>query len=373
MIPYGKQAIDEENIRSVVKALQSDFLTTGPLVSKFEEAFAKKVGSKYAVAVSSGTAALHISCIAMGLKEGDEVITSPITFAASANCALYCGAKPVFVDVKEESGLIDENLIEEKITEKTKILLPVHYTGNSCNMKEIYAIAKKKGVMVLEDVCHALGAIYDDSSVGSCKYSDACIFSFHPVKHITTGEGGIITTNSEELYHRLISLRTHGISKNPEMLNSNGGWYYDISDVGYNYRITDFQCALGLSQLAKLDSFVARRKEIAQRYMSHFKDKVDFIECSDNQEGSFHLFVLKVDNGKRRALYDYLRTKEIYTQVHYIPVYFFSLYKKMGYEKGLCPVAEELYGKILSIPIYVSLTDIDVDYISRLVLDYCEV
>lgn len=241
MIPYGRQTIDEDDIEAVAETLESDFLTTGPKVKEFEEKFASYVGAKYAVVASSGTAALHLACLAAGLQEGQELITSPMTFAASANCALYCGAKPVFCDINLENGLIDENLIEEKINPKTKIIIPVHYAGLPCEMEKIKEIANKHNIIVIEDACHALGAKYKNSKIGDCAHSDMAVFSFHPVKHITTGEGGMITTNSEELYKKLLLFRTHGITKDADRIDNkeNGSWFYEMQELGYNYRITD--------------------------------------------------------------------------------------------------------------------------------------
>jgi UDP-4-amino-4,6-dideoxy-N-acetyl-beta-L-altrosamine transaminase len=361
MISYGKQFVDEEDINEVVKVLKSNFLTTGPKVKEFEEKFANFVGSKYAVAVSSGTAALHIACLAAELKQGDELITSPMTFAASANCALFCGAKPIFVDINEQ-GLIDENKIEAKITNRSKITIPVHYTGLPCDMEKIKEIADKYNLIIIEDACHALGARYKESKIGDCRYSDMAIFSFHPVKHITTGEGGMITTNSKELYKKLLLLRTHGITKDfQDFLNKDGGdWYCEMQDLGFNYRITDFQCALGISQLNKVEGFIKKRKEIAERYKKAFENNknIEFIEEREGQINSYHLFIIKVKDGEVKArLFNYLKKRGIACQVHYIPVYLHPYYQKLGYEKGLCPKAEEFYNRIISIPIYPDLTE----------------
>ncbi len=361
MIPYGKQKIDEEDIQAVDEVLKSDFLTTGPAVDEFESNVAKTVKAKYAVAVSNGTAALHIAAMAAGLKQGDELITSPMTFAASANCGLFCGATPVFVDV-DDQGLIDAEKIEANITKDTKVIIPVDYTGLSCNMKQIGDIAKKHKLIVIEDSCHAIGGKYDGTPIGNCKYADMSIFSFHPVKHITTGEGGMITTNSQELYEKLKMLRNHGMTKDPKVLinNKEGGWFYEIHDISYNYRITDFQCALGLSQLKKLESFVKRRRQIAIRYDNAFVNDPNIkplLEKTD-QHNPYHLYVIRVKDGKtRKRLYDYLKTEGIYCQVHYIPVYWHPAYQKLGYKKGLCPNAEKFYQRILSIPMYPGLTD----------------
>ena len=268
-ISYGKQFIDEEDKKAVIDVLQSDFLTTGPIVTEFERVVADYVGAKYAVAVSSGTAALHAACFAAGIQCEDEVITTPITFAASANCALYFGAKPVFADIKKDTYNIDPEEVRKKITKKTKAIIPVHYTGQPCEMEEIQKIAKEYGLIVIEDAAHALGADYKGKRIGSL--SDMTIFSFHPVKHITTGEGGMITTNSEKLYEKLKLFRSHGITREEKLMTKKeGGWYYQQIELGYNYRITDIQCALGISQMKKLNRFIAHRKYLVERYNQAF-------------------------------------------------------------------------------------------------------
>ena len=360
MINYGKQSIDRTDLKKVKFALKSDFLTSGPKVNEFEKAFAKKTSSKYAIAVCNGTTALHLACLAVGIKEGDEVIATPMTFAASVNCILYCGGKPVFVDIKEENGLIDETKIEEKITKKTKAIIPVHYTGQSCNLSEIKRIAKRHKLIVIEDACHALGGRYKNSKIGSCKYSDMACFSFHPVKHITTGEGGMITTNSRELYEKLKILRNHGITKNPKQFvnKSDGPWYHEMQELGYNYRITDFQCALGLNQLKRLETFVRKRRKIADKYTKTFEDdkNIEIIKQSKDVLNPHHLYIIKVKDKKiRLELFNHLKKNNIFCQVHYIPVYWHPYYKKLGYKKGLCKQAETFYEKIISIPIYPDL------------------
>lgn len=358
MLTYGKQSLDNKDINSVVEVLRSDLLTTGPKVEEFEKKLADYVGSKYAVAVSSGTAALHLGCLAAGLKKNDELITTPMTFAASANCALYCNAKPIFVDISNK-GLIDKDKIEEKITKKTKIIIPVHYSGLPCNMEKIKEIAKKYNLIVIEDACHALGSKYKGSKIGDCKYSHMAVFSFHPVKHITTGEGGMITTNSKKLYEKLIMLRNHGITKNPKKLTKKEGpWYYEMQELGFNYRITDFQCALGISQLRKIDDFIKKRRQIAKRYDNAFEknDNIEVIKETNGCFNAYHLYIIKVNNkGIRLRLFNYLKDNDIFCQVHYIPVYWHPYYKKLGYKEGLCPLAENFYQKIISLPIYPSL------------------
>ncbi len=374
MIPYGKQSIDEKDINQVVESLKSDFLTTGPTVQKFEQAFAEYVGAKYAVAVSNGTAALHLSCLAAGLGEGDELITTPMTFAASANCAFYCGAKPIFVDVNE-FGNIDESKIESKITSQTKILIPVHYTGLCANMEKISEIAQKHNLVVIEDACHALGGIYGGHKVGSCQFSDMTVFSFHPVKHITTGEGGMITTNNHELYHKLLRLRSHGITKDPTVLESSdeGPWHQEMHELGFNYRLTDIQSALGLNQLKKIDPFVKKRREIAKRYQEAFENmpEINYFAEPSNTKNSYHLFVIKTSSeDMRKKLFTYLADKNIRCQVHYLPVYLHPFYQKQGYPKGLCPQAEKLYHTIISLPIYPLLQESEQDFVITTVKEF---
>jgi UDP-4-amino-4,6-dideoxy-N-acetyl-beta-L-altrosamine transaminase len=360
MVYYGRQTIDGKDIKAVVETLKYDYLTTGPKVLEFEKKFSGYVGAKYAVAVSSGTAALHIACLSAGLGNGDELITSPMTFVASANCALYCGAKPVFVDIKEENGLIDENLIEEKITAETKIIVPVHYAGLPCNIEKIKKIADKHKLTIIEDACHALGAEYKNTRTGDCVYSDMAVFSFHPVKHITTGEGGMITTNSAELYKKLLLFRSHGITRDlDKLLNKNeGSWFYEMQELGFNYRITDFQCALGISQLKKIESFIKRRREIAKKYDETFKNinDIELIEQPEGHENAYHLYVIKVKNiAIRLKLFNYLKENDIFCQVHYIPVHWHPYYQKLGYKKEDCQRAGEFYGRIISLPICPSL------------------
>ncbi len=374
MIPYGKQTIDEEDIKSVLDVLKEDFLTTGPKIAEFEQRVCDFIGCKYAVAVSSGTAALHLACLASGLKKDEELITTPITFAASANCALYCNAKPVFVDINKQ-GLIDEDKIEEKITKKTKIIIPVHYTGLSCDLEKLKKITDKQGLVLIEDASHALGAKYKDSKIGDCKYSDMSIFSFHPVKHITTGEGGMITTNSKEIYERLKVLRNHGIVNNSEnFINKNPEpGHYEMQFLGYNYRITDFQCALGISQLNKINEFILKRREIAEKYNQAFEKNRDIEIIKENKEqfNPYHLYVIKLkDKEIRLKLFNYLKEKGIYCQVHYIPVYFHPYYQKLGYKKGICPKAEEFYEKIISLPIYPRLSESEQDYVIKTISDF---
>lgn len=363
-IPYGKQLIEDDDIRAVVETLKSDYLTTGPKVAEFEKALADYVGAKYAVAVSNGTAALHIACLAAGIKEGDEVITTPLTFAASSNCVLFCGGKTVFADIDPKTYNIDPEDIRKKITNRTKAIIPVHLTGQPCDMDAIHKIAKEYGLIVIEDAAHAIGAEYKGKRVGSL--SDMTEFSFHPVKHVTMGEGGAVTTNSEELYHKLQLFRTHGITRNAEYMTKNeGGWYYQQLDLGYNYRVTDFQCALGISQLKKLNRSIARRKEIAQIYNEAFKDIDGLVTPYQDPNGSnsYHLYILQFTKVDRKVAYDKLQEAGIHVNVHYIPTYTFPYYRTHGYADTCCPNAEKVYEKILSMPMYYGLTDNEIEYI----------
>lgn len=356
-IPYGRQSIDEDDIQAVVETLRSDFLTTGPKVHEFEQCVADYVGAKYAVAISNGTAALHAACYAAGIGEGDEVITTPITFAASANCAIYCGGKPVFADIDPVTYNIDPEDIKQKITNRTKAIVAVHYTGQPCDMEAIHVIAKEHNLIVIEDAAHALGADYKGKKIGSM--SDMTTFSFHPVKHITTAEGGMIMTNNKDLYDRLMLFRTHGITRDPKLLSRNEGpWYYEQVDLGYNYRITDVQCALGISQMKKLNMFVTKRREIAKRYDEAFANNKNIIVPYQKEgcNNSYHLYVIQVKNVDRRHVFEELRAAGIGVNVHYIPVYTFPYYQKHGYDIVRCPHAEELYKHIISIPMYPDLS-----------------
>ena len=363
-IPYGRQSINEDDIKAVEEVLKSDFLTTGPKIAEFERKFADYVGAKYAVAVSNGTAALHIACMAAGIGEGDEVITTTITFAASANCALYCGATPVFADIDPVTYNISPESVESCVTERTKAIIPVHYTGQACDMDAIHKIADRYNLIVIEDAAHAVGAEYKGKKIGSL--SDMTEFSFHPVKHITCGEGGIVTTNREDLYEKLKLFRTHGITREEKFLHKvDGPWYYEQIDLGYNYRITDIQAALGISQLGRIDKFLEKRKKIAAKYDEAFRD-FDGIEIPKQAEYSnsaYHLYVIKVDKSIRKALFEYLRANNIGVNVHYIPVYTFPYYREHGYENVKCENAEKLYESIISIPIYYDLSDEEQDYV----------
>lgn len=369
-IPYGRQSIDEDDIAAVVQILKSDFLTTGPAIAEFEKKVADYVGAKYAVAIANGTAALHAACFAAGIGEGDEVITTPITFAASSNCVLYCGGTPVFADIDSKTYNIDPADIERKITERTKAIIAVHFTGQPCEMDEIHAIAKKHHLIVIEDGAHALGAEYKGNRVGSL--SDMTTFSFHPVKHITTGEGGMIVTDDPKLYERLKLFRTHGITREEHLLKKNDGpWYYEQLDLGYNYRITDIQCALGISQMEKLPRFLKRRKEIAETYDEAFAG-YDTIETPYQKKGcenAWHLYVIRIKNGKRKEVFEKLRAAGIGVNVHYIPVYQHPYYREHGYEKVWCPNAEQYYEEAISLPMYPALTSEEQQYVIKTVLE----
>lgn len=364
-LQYGRQYIDEEDISKVVEVLKGDYLTTGPYVKNFEESLAKKVGAKYAVAVTSGTAALHCAVLAAGISKGDEVLVTPMTFAASANCILYVGATPVFVDIEENTGNIDVSKIEEKITDKTKAIIAVSYRGNPVKIDEIMSIAKKHNLIVVEDAAHAIGAKYKDSYVGN--NADMTIFSFHPVKHITTGEGGAITTNNPGFYRKLIEMRSHGITRNIELMeNKDDPWYYEQVDLGYNYRMPDINAALGISQMKKLDVFINKRKELSSLYSEILKDN-KYVTLLEDTEGGFnseHIYVIKLNlerlNCTRREIYSALIKENIGVNVHYIPVYFHPYYRKLGYKRGICPVCEEFYERIITLPLHVSMSKNDV-------------
>lgn len=369
-IPYGRQTLDEADIQAVVRVLQSDYLTTGPMVAEFEKRVAEYVGAKYAVAVSNGTAALHVACLAAGIKKGDEVITSPITFAASANCVLYCGGTPVFADIDEETYNISPEEIEKRITENTKAIIPVHYTGQPCEMEKIRQIAQKHHLIVIEDAAHALGAVYKDRKIGTL--SEMTCFSFHPVKPITTGEGGMVITNDENLYKRLLLFRSHGITREEEFLSENqGAWYYEQVELGYNYRITDIGCALGNSQLDKLDRFIKRRRDIAKRYDEAFKncEGIQIPKQSPDCDSGWHLYMIQIIKKDRKMVFDKLRKAGVGVNVHYIPVYHHPYYQRNGYAGEYCEKAERFYGRAISLPIFPGLTDEQQEYVIKQVLE----
>ncbi|PEK53704.1 UDP-4-amino-4,6-dideoxy-N-acetyl-beta-L-altrosamine transaminase [Bacillus toyonensis] len=364
-LPYGQQQIDEYDIQAVVDVLKGDFLTTGPMVQQFEEAIAKYVGAKYAVSFSNGTAALHAACYAAGITEGDEVITTPMTFVASANCILYQGGQPIFADIDNETYNISPKSIEEMITNKTKAIIPVHFTGQPVELEAIQKIAKENNLIIIEDAAHALGATYKNKKIGSI--GDMTMFSFHPVKHITTGEGGVITTNNPLFYEKLVQFRTHGIERNPhKLLENHGPWYYEMQFLGYNYRITDIQAALGISQLSKLDSFIKIRKKYVDIYNKEFSSLSEIIipKQLPQTSSSWHLYIIRLNTKllkcNRKEVYEALQRENIGVNVHYIPVHLQPFYQKLGFEKGICPQAENVYEEIITLPLFPKMTEADV-------------
>ncbi len=378
-ISYGKQNITEEDIKSVVEVLKSDFLTQGPKIKEFEDTFANYVGVKYAVAVSNGTTALHLCNTVLKTKKGDKVITTPITFVASANSVLYCGGEVDFVDINEETYLIDLDKLEVKLEKSPKGtykgIIPVDFAGYLIHAKQLRKIADKFGLWIIEDACHAPGAYFIDSEnikqkSGNGNFSDLSIFSFHPVKHIATGEGGMITTNNKGLYEKLLLYRTHGITKDENLLKENhGGWYYEMQELGCNYRLSDINAALGVSQLKRAEDGIKRRNEIAKKYNKAFKNtsiKTPYVDA--NYYHAYHLYVIQTE--KRKELYDFLRTQNIFTQVHYIPVHLQPYYKQFGWKKGDFPVAEAYYEKALSLPMFPTLTDEEQNFVIEKIIEF---
>ena len=373
-IPYGRQDIQKSDIEAVIETLTSDFLTQGPKVIEFELAFAKYVGSKYAIAVSNGTAALHLNAIALGIKKGDKVITTPITFAASANCIRYCEGEVVFSDIDPKTYLLDFDkvklLLESSPKGTYKGIICVDFAGRAVDLESFKKLADEYGLWIIQDSCHSPGGFFRDSKdllqkCGNGNFADLAIFSFHPVKHIATGEGGMITTNDKNLYDKLLSLRTHGIVKNSKQFKNSielsGGvdkypnWYMEMQELGYNYRLTDFQSALGISQLKRASSGLQKRKKIAEYYFNNLKDKYFIKGQSGVIEGhAYHLYVIEVEN--RLGLYDFLRTKNIYTQIHYIPCHLMPYYRKLGWSENDFPFAENYYKQCLSLPIFPELS-----------------
>ena len=364
-LPYGRQWIDEEDIDRVVNILRGDYLTTGPEIERFEREIADYVGAKYSVAFANGTAALHAACFAADIKKGDEVITTPLTFAASGNCILYQGGKPVFADINLQTYNIDPQIIEALITEKTKAIIPVDFTGLPIDIDAINKIAENNNLIVIEDAAHALGSVYKGKKVGSL--SDMTMFSFHPVKHITTGEGGIITTNKEDYYHKLKQFRSHGITKEADkLINNHGSWYYEMQILGYNYRITDIQAALGRSQFKKIESFLKIRKDYVQNYNHAFKDMEEVVTPVESSDvsSSWHLYIIRLNLDKltvgRREVFEALLKENIGVNVHYIPVYHHPYYRQLGYKKGICPNAEKFYEEAITLPLFPSMSEKDV-------------
>lgn len=364
-LPYGKQVIDEEDIASVVKVLQSDYLTSGPAIEQFEAEIAAFTGAKYAVAFSSGTAALHGACYAAGIGAGDEVITTPMTFAATANCVLYQGGIPVFADIDPQTYNLDPARVRECITERTRAIIPVHFTGQPADLDEILQIAREHNLIVIEDAAHALGAEYKNTRVGSI--GDMTMFSFHPVKHITTGEGGMITTNSPLYYEKLLQFRTHGITRDERRLRENHGpWYYEMQFLGYNYRITDIQTSLGISQLRKIGGFIEQRKQLAALYTKELDGVQELIlpRQLPGAASSWHLYIVRLRlsrlSATRRTVFQALQKENIGVNVHYIPAYLHPYYESLGFRKGLCPVAESCYEEFITLPLYAGMEARDV-------------
>lgn len=366
-IYYGRQWVDEDDIEAVADVLRSSFITCGPKVDEMERTLESYTGARYAVAVSNGTAALHCACIAAGIGPGDEVITTSLTFAASANCVLYCGAKPVFADIDSATYNIDPESIRSHITEKTKAVIAVDFTGQAVRHKEIRAICDEFNLIFIEDAAHAIATKYNGKQIGSL--ADMTCFSFHPVKTITGGEGGAVLTDNEEFYEKLILAHTHGITHEEVLMEGvphEGPWYYEQVALGYNYRITDFQAALIVSQMSKLDRFADRRKEIVKKYDEAFLKIPEIIVQKEIPESDTcrHLYIIRLDleklNCSRREFFDAMGEENIQCQIHYVPVYWFPYYEHLGYEKGLCPNAENVYKGIMSIPLYPAMTNRDV-------------
>ena len=376
MIFYGKQSIDENDIDAVVEVLKSDFLTQGPAIEKFEKCVAEYCGAKYAVAVTSATAALHISCLATGLGKGDILWTSPITFTASANCGRYCGADVDFVDIDPSTYNMSIAELEKKLQAaeiKPRVVVPVHLAGQSCEMDKIYKLSQKYGFKVIEDASHAIGADYKETKVGCCKYSDMTVFSFHPVKIVTTGEGGMVLTNDKDLYEKLVLYRSHGITRDPKLMTgtADGPWYYQQIDLGFNYRMTDMQAALGYSQMQKVNEFVSKRRYLAKRYNELLKN-INGIQLPDQNEdtkSSWHLYVVRVDFSKisktKNQIFAEMKEKGICLNLHYIPVHTQPYYENLGFKGGDFPNSEKYYEEAFTLPLYYSLTDEQQDHIVK--------
>lgn len=366
-IYYGHQYIDDKDIQAVVDVLKSDYLTCGPKINELEQKLCEVTGAKYAVVCSNGTAALHIACMAAGVAAGDEVITTPITFAASANCALYCGARPVFADINEKTYNIDPASVAEHVTEKTKAVVAVDFTGQSIEEEALLQICREKGIVLIEDGAHVIGTKYKGTPNGSL--ADMTTLSFHPVKTVTGGEGGAVLTNDKAYYEKLLLYRSHGITRDPEQMvhESEGPWYYEQIELGFNYRMTDIQAALIISQLDKLPAFSKRRKEIAEKYNRAFEKlpQISLQEEIPESDTTRHLYLLRMVPEKlsinRKQFFDALGAENICCNVHYIPTYYFPYYEKLGYRKGICPKAEKLYEEIISLPLYYGMTDEDVE------------
>ncbi|MDT0689808.1 UDP-4-amino-4,6-dideoxy-N-acetyl-beta-L-altrosamine transaminase [Salegentibacter sp. F188] len=397
IIPYGRQDITEEDINIVVETLKSDYLTQGPRIAEFEEAFAEYCGSKYAVAVSNGTAALHLCALSLDVQKGDKVITTPITFAASANCVRYCGGEVVFADIDPDSYLLDINKVRELLENAPKGtykgIIPVDFAGRAVNLEAFRKLADEHGLWIIEDSCHAPGGYFEDSKgnkqiCGNGKFAELSIFSFHPVKHIASGEGGMITTDDEELYEKLLQLRTHGIVKGDEKYQNSiefatgssvmskgvetyPNWYMEMQDLGYNYRITDFQAALGSSQLKRADDGLERRRELASQYYKAFQDKGYIKGQSGVVEGhAYHLYIIEVED--RMGLYNFLREQNIFAQIHYIPCHLMPYYRQFGWKEGDLPNSEEYYMHCISLPMFPTLTNEEQSFVIEKVNSFYE-
>lgn len=382
LIPYGRQEILQSDVDEVISVLHSDFITQGPQVPLFEQTVADKVGAKYAVAVNSATSALHLACRALGVQAGDIVWTSPITFVASANCALYCGASIDFVDIDESTCNMSVSALElklkdaERLGKLPKVIIPVHFGGQSCDMARIRKLSNDYGFAVIEDASHAIGGRYKDSFVGGCVYSDITIFSFHPVKIITTGEGGMALSNDDVLATKMRMLSSHGITRDPEQMDreQDGPWYYQQIDLGYNYRMTEIQAALGISQIQRLDDYVSKRNQIASTYDKAFRGSaIKPLIILDDRYSAYHLYVVRVSGehrqGLRRLVFEQLREKGIGVNVHYIPVHLQPWYKHLGFKEGMFPVAENYYKEALSLPMFPTLSVDEQQYVVNTALD----
>ncbi len=387
-IPYGKQNITEEDILAVIESLKSDYLTQGPKIKEFEEAFASYVGSKFAVAVANGTAALHLNALVLGVKPGNKVITTPITFAASANCVRYCGGEVVFADIDPETYLLDINSVKKLLEASPRGtyqgIIPVDFAGRAVDLEAFRKLADEFGLWIIQDSCHSPGGYFIDSKgqkqhCGNGNFADLSIFSFHPVKHIACGEGGMITTNDEVLYKRLLTLRTHGIVKDENLFTNSiqfaGGvesypsWYMEMQELGFNYRLTDFQAALGLSQLKRAEESIQKRIEIAQKYYESFRDLTFIKGQSGVVEGhAYHLYIIEVEN--RLELYDNLRKKNIFSQIHYIPTHLMPYYRQYGWKIGDLPFAEAYYESCISLPMYPTLTEMEQDFVINKIKEF---
>jgi len=380
-IPYGKHDISRDDINAVVEVLKSDFLTQGPAIKAFEDSIVKYTGAKYAVAVNSNTSGLHIACIVLGLSGGDLLWTSPNTFVASANCGRFCGADVDFVDIDLQTFNISITALKEKLYNAKKvgrlpkILIPVHMCGTSCDMVEIKKLSEEYGFKIVEDSAHAIGGKYNNKPVGNCEYSDISVFSFHPVKIITTGEGGVVTTNDKNIYNRLLRLRTHGITREQEFMKneSHGSWYYEMLELSYNYRMTDIQAALGLSQMSRLDEFVQKRNYLAAKYIELFKNTpIRFQQIPNNCYSSYHLFPILLENtNSKKEIFEELKKANIGVNLHYIPVYLHPYYSSLGFKPGYCQNAEEYYKRVFSIPLYPKMSEDDIEYIVNKIVQMC--